>query len=129
MIPMPPIIATWPSLIREGGGLQPAGQGFTVTSHLGGRSPRGYKARCSRAGGYRQPWEARRIGTGVQEGVGDESQGRRLVGDQGHDNRALGPAGAYYGGALRGRLASLRGAVAHPPAIWRRWFPALLALW
>ena len=51
-------------------------------------------------GGYRRPWEARRIGTGVQEGVGDESQRRRLVGDQGHDNRALGPTGAYYGGAL-----------------------------
>src|ERR1700731_5430259 len=73
MIPMPPIIATWPSLIREGGGLQPAGPGFTVTSHLGGRSPRGYEARCSRAGGYRRPWEARRIGTGGQEGVGDEA--------------------------------------------------------
>jgi hypothetical protein len=43
-------LAAWPSLIREGGGLQPAGQGFTVTSHLGGRSPRGYEARCSRAG-------------------------------------------------------------------------------
>src|ERR1700731_1038872 len=67
-------------------------------------------------GGYRRPWEARRIGTGVQEGVGDESQRRRLVGDQGHHNRALGPAGAYYGGALRRRLASLRGAVArHRP--------------
>ena len=66
--------------------------------------------------GYRRPWEARRIGTGVAEGVGDESQRRRLVGDQGHDNRALGPAGAYYGGALRRRLASLRGAVArHRP--------------
>jgi len=30
--------------------LQRAGQGFTVTSHLGGRSPRGYEAGCSRAG-------------------------------------------------------------------------------
>jgi hypothetical protein len=29
-----------------------------------------------------------------EEGVGDESQRRRLIGDQGHDNRALGPAGA-----------------------------------
>jgi hypothetical protein len=35
---------------REVAGLQPAGQGFTVTSRLGGRSPRGYEARCSRAG-------------------------------------------------------------------------------
>jgi hypothetical protein len=34
----------------EVAGLQRAGQGFTVTSHLGGRSPRGYEARCSRAG-------------------------------------------------------------------------------
>ena len=34
----------------EVAGLQRAGQGLTVTSHLGGRSPRGYEARCSRAG-------------------------------------------------------------------------------
>jgi hypothetical protein len=37
-------------LHREVARLQRAGQGFTVTSHLGGRSPRGDEPRCSRAG-------------------------------------------------------------------------------
>src|SRR6201998_2368343 len=108
---LPTTIATSPSYTTRSPGCSAPGRASPLhRTRVGGAL--GVMRRDALGRGYRRPWEARRIGTGVQEGVGDESQRRRLVGDQGHDNRALGPAGAYYRGALRGRLASLRGAVA-----------------
>src|SRR5271169_4061782 len=115
VMPLSTTIATRLSLIARAAGSSAPGRASPLhRTWVGGAL--GVIRRDALGRGYRRPWEARRIGTGVQEGVGDESHRRRLVGDQGHDNRALGPAGAYYGGALRGRLASLRGAVArHRP--------------
>ena len=45
--------------------------------------------------------------------MGDEGQGRRLVGYQGHDSGAIGSARVDHRGAFGGWLAAIHGAMAH----------------